>query len=139
MPMLAFELDPRLARDTLPVARLALCEMRLMDDSRWPWLVLVPQRPGVTEIHALTPLDQVLLAFEQSQAAETLRRITGAEKINIAAIGNIVPMLHLHLVARSAGDEGWPQPVWGRDGRAPYAADAAARLADALRQGMLAA
>jgi diadenosine tetraphosphate (Ap4A) HIT family hydrolase len=108
-----FELDARLARDTELVASLGLCQLRIMKDARWPWFMLVPQRNGVSEVFELKPLDQALLTFETNMVAEALKQATGAEKINVAAIGNIVRQLHVHIVARSEGDPNWPGPIWG--------------------------
>ncbi|TNM66561.1 HIT family protein [Aliirhizobium smilacinae] len=108
-----FELDARLARDTELVASLGLCQLRMMKDSRWPWFMLVPQRNGVSEVFELTPLDQAILTFETNTVAAALKKATGAEKTNVAAIGNIVRQLHVHIVARSEGDPNWPGPIWG--------------------------
>ncbi|MGV8937974.1 MAG: HIT domain-containing protein [Allorhizobium sp.] len=118
-----FTLDDRLLRDSQLLIRLGLCELRLMRDSRWPWLVLVPQRVGVSEIFDLTPLDQAMLTFEQNTVAAALKNITGATKINVGALGNIVRQLHVHIIARVEGDPSWPGPVWGYQTAIPYAAD----------------
>ncbi len=111
--MSTFELDPRLARDTELVESFGLCQLRIMKDSRWPWFMLVPQRNGLSELFELTPLDQALLTFETNMVAAALKNATGAEKINVAAIGNIVRQLHVHIVARFDGDPNWPRPIWG--------------------------
>ncbi len=111
--MSTFQLDERLARDSMHLATIGLCELRLMGDSRWPWLVLVPQRNDISEIFELTPLDQTMLAFEINMVASALKKVTGATKINIGALGNIVRQLHIHIIARSEGDPNWPGPVWG--------------------------
>jgi len=130
----AFALDPRLQADTHPVAMLPLCELRLMDDARYPWLILVPRRAGVTEIADLTESEQAQLWREANQAAAALRALAPCDKLNLGALGNIVRQLHLHVVARTEGDAAWPGPVWGSGAAMPYAADVlAARLA-ALRQ-----
>ena len=107
-------------------------DLRLMNDRRWPWLILVPQRPNICEIHELTPLDQAMLAFETAVAAETLQKVVSCEKLNTAAIGNIVRQLHVHVVARNAGDPSWPGPVWGFGTREPYAERDARALANAV-------
>ena len=125
--MSAFELDPRLARDTELVESFGLCQLRMMKDSRWPWFMLVPQRNDVSELFELTPLDQALLTFETNMVAAALKKATGAEKINVAAIGNIVRQLHVHIVARSEGDPNWPGPIWGF-GQAEAYDDAARQL-----------
>lgn len=111
--MTTFTLDERLERDGIPIASIGLCQMRLMNDRRWPWLVLIPQRGGMSEIFDLTPLDQTMLTFETNMVATALKKVTGAEKINVGALGNIVRQLHVHIIARSDGDPNWPGPVWG--------------------------
>ncbi|MBX3597644.1 MAG: HIT domain-containing protein [Rhizobiaceae bacterium] len=115
-----FELDRRLEADTEPLFWLGLCEMRLMNDRRWPWIILVPQRPGIEELHELTPLDQAMLTFETNLVAQGLKQVTGCTKINVAALGNMVRQLHIHVIARNEGDPGWPGPVWGFGQRDPY-------------------
>ncbi|MEZ2130131.1 MULTISPECIES: HIT family protein [unclassified Sinorhizobium] len=115
-----FVLDDRLANDSVSVAIIGLCDLRLMKDRRWPWLLLVPRRPGIAEIFELTPLDQVLLTFETNLVAAALKSVTGAVKINVAAIGNMVRQLHVHVIARFEGDPNWPGPVWGHGKAVPY-------------------
>ncbi|MDS7595774.1 HIT family protein [Agrobacterium tumefaciens] len=117
-----FRLDERLARDSELVTRLGLCELRLQNDSRWPWLVLVPQRNDVSELFELTPLDQAVLTFETNLVAAALKDVTGSTKINVGALGNIVRQLHVHIIARSEGDTCWPGPIWGHGTAVPYAA-----------------
>ncbi|MDW6025979.1 HIT family protein [Mesorhizobium sp. BAC0120] len=116
-----FALDPRIEADTQPVIWLGLCELRVMNDRRWPWLVLVPQRLGIEEVHDLTPLDQAMLTFESNMVAQALKRTTGCTKINTGALGNIVRQLHVHVIARNEGDPAWPGPVWGYGVRESYA------------------
>nr|WP_316651322.1 HIT family protein [uncultured Gellertiella sp.] len=111
--MSAFQLDERLARDSDGIVGLGLCQLRLMKDSRWPWLILVPEREGLSEVFDLPPLEQTMMALEVNMVAAALKKVTGAEKINIGALGNIVRQLHIHVVARSQGDANWPGPVWG--------------------------
>lgn len=131
-----FQPDERLARDSDLLTKIGLCELRLMKDKRWPWLVLVPQRADVSEIFELTPLDQTMLTFETVLVAEALKKVTGAAKINTGALGNIVRQLHVHVVARSEGDANWPGPVWGHGTAEPRTAEEtkafAAELLDAL-------
>jgi diadenosine tetraphosphate (Ap4A) HIT family hydrolase len=115
-----FKLDTRLANDTIPIANLGLCQLRMMNDKRWPWLVMVPQRAGIAEVFDLTPLDQAMLTFESNLVASALKKTTGCTKINIAAIGNIVRQLHLHVIGRNEGDANWPGPVWGFGTPEPY-------------------
>ena len=128
-----FILDKRLAADTLPVLSLGLCTLRLMNDSRWPWLLLVPKRPNMRELFELTPLDQAVLTFETTLVSETLSKMTGCHKLNVGALGNMVPQLHMHIVARNENDPNWPRPVWGFEGKTPYEPDAADHFIDRLR------
>ncbi len=115
-----FRLDERLERESELVTVLGLCQLRLMKDSRWPWLLLVPQRDAITEIFQLTPLDQTLLTFESNTVAAALKTVTGARRINVGALGNVVGQLHVHIVARSEGDANWPGPIWGFGTAEPY-------------------
>jgi diadenosine tetraphosphate (Ap4A) HIT family hydrolase len=116
----AFELDERLKNDSALLTNIGLCQLRLMDDSRWPWLILVPQRPDVSELFELKPLDQAMLTFETNLVAEALKKARQPVKINVAAIGNIVRQLHVHIIARYENDANWPGPVWGFGQRQPY-------------------
>jgi diadenosine tetraphosphate (Ap4A) HIT family hydrolase len=129
-------LDPRLAADSVAVGKLNLCEVRLQDDARFPWLVLVPQREGVTELFELSAADSALAMEEITHCSAALRAITQCLKINVGALGNIVRQLHIHIVARDEGDDAWPGPVWGSGARVPYSetekADLIARLQSAL-------
>ncbi|MBB4065845.1 HIT domain-containing protein [Gellertiella hungarica] len=120
--MQAFQVDERLDRDSQLLLDLALCQVRLMNDARWPWLILVPRRPAVCELFDLSAEDQQLAAAEANRVAALLKGLTGADKINVAAIGNIVRQLHIHVVARSEGDPNWPRPVWGFGTAEPYGA-----------------
>jgi diadenosine tetraphosphate (Ap4A) HIT family hydrolase len=115
-----FRLDERLEHDSEFCVNLGLCQMRLLEDHRWPWLVLVPQRNDLTEIFDLTPLDQTMLTFETAMVATALKQVTGAEKINVGALGNIVRQLHVHVIARQEGDANWPGPVWGYGQKTPW-------------------
>jgi diadenosine tetraphosphate (Ap4A) HIT family hydrolase len=118
--MSLFRLDARLEGDTLDVGVTGLCQVRLMNDARWPWVILVPMISGASEMHDLPKQQQRQLAQEMMIAGAALKRVTACEKINTAAIGNIVRQLHMHVVARSAGDPNWPGPVWGFGARQPY-------------------
>ena len=108
-----FEPDPRLARDSHLLAQGPLSQLRLMDDLRFPWLVLVPRIHGASEWLELEAREQGLLLEELNAAADALRRWGPCDKLNIGALGNIVRQLHVHLVARREGDLAWPGPVWG--------------------------
>ncbi|HHZ08815.1 MAG TPA: HIT domain-containing protein [Rhizobiales bacterium] len=131
-----FALDGRLEADSEHLIWLGLCELRLMNDRRWPWLLLIPQRPDIEEIHDLTPLDQAMLTFETNLVAQTLKTVTGCNKINSGALGNRVRQLHVHVVARNEGDPGWPGPVWGYGEREPYRRVELHRFADRLRSAL---
>lgn len=127
MPAAFADLDPRLAADSVFVADLPLCQVRLMDDAAYPWLLLIPRRPGAVEIAELAREDRVALMDEIAFASAALRAETACHKLNVAALGNVVPQLHVHVIARFRGDAAWPGPVWGRAPARPY--DAAARQA----------
>jgi diadenosine tetraphosphate (Ap4A) HIT family hydrolase len=131
-----FELDSRLEADSEQVMWLGLCELRLMNDRRWPWILLIPQRSGVEEIHDLTPLDQAMLTFETNMVAQGLKKVTACSKINSAALGNIVRQLHVHIIARTEGDAGWPGPVWGYGVREPYRRGELHQLAEQIRAAL---
>ncbi len=132
-----FALHPRLAQDTVEVARLPLCRVLLMRDRRFPWLVLVPERESVREIHELPPEDRAALIEEIAQAGEALSRLFQPDKINVGALGNLVPQLHVHVVARRTTDPAWPGPVWGAGTPEPYEeaelAEIGERIAGVLR------
>jgi diadenosine tetraphosphate (Ap4A) HIT family hydrolase len=115
-----FTLDARLHRDTLALGQFPLSLLLLMNDTTYPWLILVPHRTGIREIFELTPDDQLQLLRESSHLAETLAKIFCPDKLNIAALGNVVPQLHLHHVVRFRNDPAWPAPVWGKAPAVPY-------------------
>jgi len=123
-----FDLDPRLAADTVFVADWTLCCVLLMNDARYPWLILVPRRAGAFEVFDLNPEDREMLIAEVALASERLKRFSQAAKINIGALGNLVPQLHIHIVARNPGDAAWPGPVWGQGTPQPYAPEAIENL-----------
>lgn len=115
-----FELHPQLQRDCLEIGRFGLCRLLLMNESRYPWFILVPERAGVSEIHQLPDTEQMQLIRESSALARSLAQAFRADKMNIAAIGNLVPQLHIHHVVRYRHDAAWPATVWGRFDPAPY-------------------
>jgi diadenosine tetraphosphate (Ap4A) HIT family hydrolase len=133
---MTFGLDPRLAADTHEVGDFALCRVLLMNDSRYPWLILVPRRADLSEIHDLPAEERALLIEEAARAGAALKRLTGAKKINTGALGNMVAQLHVHVVARFVGDDAWPGPVWGSGRAVPYEDEAAARLVADLRRAL---
>ena len=128
-----FQIDPRLAGDTLEVASLTLCQVLLLNDRRYDWLVLVPRRESVTEILDLSPQDQAQLWREVTLVAQVLRHAQPDLKLNIGALGNVVRQLHLHILLRQEGDPAWPGPVWGHSPREPHTAEAGHAAADRWR------
>ena len=119
-----YELHPQLAADTHPVAVFELCELRLMDDANYPWLVLVPRLPGTRELLDLDQTQRHTLTDEIDRATRALRDAFQPYKLNLAALGNLVPQLHVHVIARFENDPAWPSPVWGRVAARPYTPEA---------------
>jgi len=115
-----FELDPRLQADTVFVTDWPLCRVLLMNDARYPWLVLVPRRPGLIEIADLPASDRAALMEDIVRAGECLRSLPGVVKLNVGALGNVVRQLHVHVVGRRAGDPAGAGPVWGHGPAVPY-------------------
>ena len=132
--MTDFVLDPRLAADTAFIADGPLSQVRLMDDTRFPWLVLVPRVNGISEWLELDGGQQRLLLAEINQAGQLIRAQPGVEKLNIGALGNIVRQLHVHLIGRHEGDPAWPGPVWGHGAAVRHAPAALATQIDAWRR-----
>ena len=119
-----YALDERLAADSHPVRSLPLCELRLMDDANYPWLVLVPRVAGAQELIDLEPAQRRKLTGEVDLALHLLRDCYRPHKLNVAALGNLVPQLHVHVIARFENDPAWPAPVWGRVAARPYSPEA---------------
>lgn len=117
-----FTLHQTLACDTVEVTRLPLSRVLLMKDRRFPWLILVPEREAAREIHELPPDDRKQLIEEIAQAGAALERLFRPAKLNVGALGNIVPQLHIHVIARFETDPAWPGPVWGTGAAEPYTA-----------------
>ncbi|MDC0661991.1 HIT domain-containing protein [Marinobacter sp. SS21] len=122
-----FRLHEQLSADTITLGTSALCDIRLMNDATWPWVLLVPRRLGVREIYELGAADQAQLWRESSALGEGMMRVFGGDKLNVAALGNMVPQLHLHHIVRYVGDPAWPAPVWGKQPAVPYEARALER------------
>lgn len=113
MPDTGWSLHPQLAKDTINIGDLALSRVLVINDAHYPWLLLVPRRNEVNEIIDLNEVEQAQLMTEIARVARALKEVTGCDKLNIAALGNVVPQLHVHVVARRTGDAAWPRPVWG--------------------------
>jgi diadenosine tetraphosphate (Ap4A) HIT family hydrolase len=131
-----FNLDPRLAGDTVWVMDWALSTLRLMNDARFPWVILIPRRAEVHEFHDLGHGESLVLLQELQRASKGLQRIFSPDKINIGVLGNIVPQLHIHVVARRQSDAAWPGPVWGQAGPEPYSKQAQEAVIAALVTGL---
>jgi diadenosine tetraphosphate (Ap4A) HIT family hydrolase len=125
-----FALDPRLSADTLPVGDLALSSVLLMNDARFPWLILVPRRENVSELTDLMPEDAAALMDEIRIATKVMLSLSKPDKVNVGALGNVVAQLHVHVVGRYRSDPAWPGPVWGSGPATPYPDHAAAALVE---------
>ena len=119
----SFQLDPQLKSDSIEVAELALSRLLLINDSQYPWLVLVPRIADISEIHQLSDVDQQQLIRESSALSAAMAMYFKADKMNIANLGNIVSQLHLHVIARFEHDPAWPAPVWGKHPAIAYDAE----------------
>lgn len=120
---MSFELHPQLARDCHRLGHFGLSLLLLMNDAQYPWFILVPRREGLREVYQLDQAEQALLLRESSALSRALMSAYRGDKLNLAALGNQVPQLHLHHIVRYAGDPAWPAPVWGRHPPRPYTAD----------------
>ena len=132
-----FVLDPRLQADAQHVATLPLCDVLLMNDARFPWLILVPRKAGCAEILDLSEEARATLWQEIQHVATVLREVAPCDKLNIGALGNIVRQLHVHIVARKEGDAAWPGPVWGHGRAEAYSAEASQAFVQRLQQELL--
>jgi len=113
-------LHPQLERDTAGIGDLPLSRVMIINDANYPWVLLVPRRPNVIEILDLNEVEQAQLMTEVTRVARALREVTQCDKLNIAALGNMVPQLHVHIIARFRTDAAWPKPVWGVAPPRPY-------------------
>ena len=127
-----FELDSRLAQDTLCMGDFTLCRVLLMNDRQYPWFILVPRRAEVSELFQLDACDQQLLWQETTALAEILKDSFAADKMNVATLGNMVSQVHMHVIVRRKGDAAWPAAVWGRHLAVPYTTGEVAGLRQKL-------
>jgi diadenosine tetraphosphate (Ap4A) HIT family hydrolase len=134
MPDSAWSLHPQLKKDTIDIGDLPLSKVLVIRDANFPWLLLVPRRPEVVEIIDLDEVEQAQLMTEVSRAARALKEITKCDKLNIAALGNMVPQLHVHVIARRTSDVAWPRPVWGVAPAVPHDAAEVQHFISALRR-----
>ena len=131
-----WSLHPQLAADTVAVGDLGLSRLLLSTDANYPWLILVPRKGGLVEIIDLEENEQVQLMAEVAACARALKSLTECDKLNIAALGNSVAQLHVHVIARRRGDAAWPKPVWGAVPPAAYLPSARDGLVGALRRAL---
>ncbi len=128
------DLHPQLVKDTIIIGRFNLCILLLMNDANYPWFILVPDRKHVQEIFQLEKSDQQTLLAESSLLSEVLAKEFFADKINIAALGNIVPQLHIHHIVRYKNDPAWPAPVWGQQPATSYSKQAVTDIKEKMHQ-----
>lgn len=125
-------LHPRLAADTFPICQTPHAHVLLMNDARWPWIILVPRQAGVEELHDLTHTQRDLFMADVNQASRVVQLVTGCQSVNVAMLGNVVAQLHCHVVARNPDDPNWPAPIWGFETAVPYKDDQPAALMEAI-------
>lgn len=130
-----FDLHPQLAQDTVPVINLQICRVLLIKDSRYPWIILVPQRANLTELHDLDAESYATVMAEVRRASRLMTDLFSAHKINVGALGNMVPQLHIHVIARQQDDAAWPGPVWGVGTALPYSDEELASRTALIRHG----
>jgi len=131
-----FVLHAQLAADCFSVGDASLCRLLLLNDAQYPWLVLVPRRSSVREIYELDPADQIQLQHESVKLGGGLMQLFGGDKLNVAALGNVVPQLHIHHIVRKIDDAAWPAPVWGRHAALPYTPQARAQRIELLQSAL---
>ena len=129
-----FMLHQRLQEDTIGIVRLGLSRVLLMNDSSFPWLILVPERENIREIHELGAADRAVLIEEIAAASEIIQLLYSPYKINTGALGNLVPQLHIHVIGRFRTDRAWPAPVWGTGPVQPYAEEKREIVAGSFRK-----
>jgi diadenosine tetraphosphate (Ap4A) HIT family hydrolase len=130
----AWTLSAQLKTDTIDIGDLPLSRVLIIKDAHYPWLLLVPRRPDIIEIIDLSEVEQAQLMTEVCRVARALKDITKCDKLNIAALGNLVPQLHVHVIARRAGDAAWPRPVWGVMPPLPHDGEEVQNFISALRR-----
>ena len=128
-----YKLHRQLKQDTFYLGHLKLCDVLLMNDARYPWVILVPRRENITEVFQLSDADQYLLSTESAFVAKQLSSLVVADKMNVAALGNIVSQLHIHHVARYQTDEAWPAPIWGTGSTVTYSEGESLAVAEQLK------
>ncbi len=132
-PPPAWSLHPQLEKDTIPLGDLPLSRVLVVNDATSPWLLLVPRRLGADEIIDLTEVEQAQLMTEIDRVSRALKEVTGCDKLNVAALGNVVSQLHVHIIARRKDDAAWPKPVWGAGPARSHDPGALERFTTSLR------
>jgi diadenosine tetraphosphate (Ap4A) HIT family hydrolase len=131
-----FVLDQRLLQDTLPVGDFPLCRLLLSNDAQYPWFILVPRKPDISEVFQLSDDEQSQLWTETTSLSRTLQQLFNADKMNVAALGNVVSQLHVHVIVRRKVDAAWPAPVWGKHPAIPYTVEQAADVIERLKTAL---
>ena len=131
-----FTLHPLLARDTFLLGRFNLCQLLLMNDSNYPWFILVPEVDNIKEIFQLSEADQIQVLQESSRFGKIVYEVFNADKLNVAALGNVCPQLHIHHIARYKNDPAWPAPVWGKAAAKPYTENEKAGIIEKLTNSL---
>jgi diadenosine tetraphosphate (Ap4A) HIT family hydrolase len=131
-----FSLNERLRKDTIRIGRMELSTLLLMNDSALPWLILVPEREGVTEIDELSAVDRSLLIEEAAAVSVMVRKLYNPDKVNVGALGNIVSQLHLHVIGRFRDDRAWPNPIWGTGPVEPYGEEEGSSEVERIRAAL---
>jgi diadenosine tetraphosphate (Ap4A) HIT family hydrolase len=134
MPESAWSLHPQLAKDTIDIGDLPLSRVLVIKDANYPWLLLVPRREGAVEIIDLDEVAQAQLMTEITRVSRAVKEITKCDKLNVAALGNMVPQLHIHIIARRTSDVAWPRPVWGVAPPVPHDAQEVESFIGAIRR-----
>jgi diadenosine tetraphosphate (Ap4A) HIT family hydrolase len=129
-----WSLHPQLARDTIAIGDLALSRLLVVNDANWRWLRSAAAGKGVSEIIDLDEVERAQLMTEIARVGRALKEVTGCDKLNVAALGNVVPQLHVHVVARRSGDAGWPKPIWGAAPPIPHDARELERFVTAIKR-----
>lgn len=115
-----FKLNERIDNDTFDICELSICKVLLMNDQNYPWIILVPMRADITELHHLSKEDQMKVIDDIAQASNVMEKMFAPKSLNVAALGNVVSQLHIHIVARFEEDATWPGPIWGQKPAIPY-------------------
>ena len=127
------KINSRFLKDSHHIAKLSLCSVRLIDNSKFPWIILIPNRKKITDITELNSKDQILLMKEIVHCSKLMKKIFKTKKLNVEKIGNIVPLLHVHIIARTIKDDTWPLSVWVTKGK-PYVKESLEKIIDKIKK-----